>query len=76
MKEDRLSGLAHMHIHKHDVNDVGCIIYCGKTSLTISQHSETGGFKLFGFTVTRKKKGREGEREREKKEKGAFLLWY
>lgn len=44
--------------------------------MTISQHSETGGFKLFGFTVTRKKKGREREREREKKEKGAFLLWY
>ena len=45
--------------------------------MTISQHSETGGFKLFGFTVTRKKKReREREREREKKEKGAFLLWY
>ena len=25
MKEDRLSGLALMYIHKHEVNDVGCI---------------------------------------------------
>ena len=42
--------------------------------MTISQHSETGGFKLFGFTVTRKKK--KGEREREKEKKKRKALFY
>ena len=43
--------------------------------MTISQHSETGGFKLFGFTVTRKKKReRERERKRKKRERRFFIV--
>ena len=46
MKEDRLSGLALMHIHKQMSHSVR------KTSLTILQHPETRRFLLFGLTVT------------------------
>lgn len=39
MKEDRLNGLALMHIHKHDVS------LNAEISLTISQPVEAGGWR-------------------------------